>query len=80
MEHIVFCLSMVQKFTISKTVSKTVPSPLCLESVSKDQSIDNMKKKGFTGYVSDFSVDYSVTDVGGIKDIHKYLTKNNDIV
>ena len=39
-----------------------------------------MKKTGFTGYVSDFSVDYSVTDVGGIKDIHKYLTKNNDIV
>ena len=60
--------------------SKIVPSPLCLENVSKDQPIDNMKKTGFTGYVCDFSVDYSVTDVDGIKDIHKYLTKNNDIV
>ena len=39
-----------------------------------------MKKMGFTGSVYDFSVDYNVTDVDDIKDIHKYLTKKNDIV
>ena len=28
----------------------------------------------------DFSVDYDSTDVDDIKDIHKYLMKENDIV
>ena len=55
--------------------SKTVASPLCLENISKDWSIDNMKRTGFTGYVYDFSVDYDATDVDDIKDIHKYLMK-----
>ena len=41
----------------------------------KDQSIDNLKKTGFNGYVYDFSVDYDATDVDDIKDIHKYLIK-----
>ena len=48
--------------------------------ISKDWSIDNLKRTGFTGYVYDFSVDYNATDVGDIKDIHKYLMKKNDIV
>ena len=55
--------------------SEIVASPLCLENISKDWSIDNMKKTEFTGYVYDFSVDYDATDVDDIKDIHKYLTK-----
>ena len=29
-------------------------SPLCLGNISKDWSIDNMKRTGFTGYVYDF--------------------------
>ena len=37
-----------------------------------------MKKTGFSGYVYDFSVDYNVTDVDDIKDIHKYLMKKNN--
>ena len=39
-----------------------------------------MKRNGFTGHVYDFSVDYNVTDVDDIQDIHKYLMKKNDIV
>ena len=39
-----------------------------------------MKRTGFTSYVYGFSVDYNVTDVGDIKDIHKYLIKKNDTV
>ena len=40
-----------------------------------------MKKIGFNGYVSDFSVDYDATDVDDIiVDIHGYLMKTNDIV
>ena len=34
-----------------------------------------MKKTGFNGYVCDFSVDYDVTDVDDIVDIHNYLMK-----
>ena len=37
--------------------SEIVPSPLCLGNISKDSSVDNMKKTGFTGYVYDFSAD-----------------------
>ena len=43
--------------------------------ISKDWSIDNLKRTGFTGYVYDFSADYEATDVDDIKDIHKYLMK-----
>ena len=60
-------------------VSEIVATPLCIGNISKDWSLDNMKK-GFNGYVYDFSVDYDATDVDDIKDIHKYLMKKNDIV
>ena len=61
--------------------SKIVASPLCLANISKDWSIDNMKKKtAFNGYVYDFSVDYDAIDVDDIVDIHKYLMKKNNIV
>ena len=63
--------------------SEIVATPLCLGNISKDRSVDNMKKTGFNGYVYDFSADYDATDVDDIddiKDIHKYLLKKNDIV
>ena len=60
--------------------SEILVGPICLGNISKDWSVDNMKKTGFTGYVYDFSVDYNVTDVDNIKDIHKHLLKKNDIV
>ena len=60
--------------------SNIVATPLCLENISKDWSIVNMKRTRFNRYVYDFSVDYDSTDVDDIKDIHKYLMKKNDIV
>ena len=60
--------------------SEIVASPLCLGNISKDWSVDNMKRTGFTGYVYDFSVDYDPTAADDIKDIHKYLMKKNNIV
>ena len=60
--------------------SEIASSPLCLGNISKDWSVDNMKKTGLTGYVYDFSVDYDSIDVDNIKDIHKYLMKKNDIM
>ena len=55
--------------------SAIVASPLCLGNILKDSSTNNMKKTGLTGYVYDFSADYSTVTVDDIKDIHKYLMK-----
>ena len=59
--------------------SGIVVGPICLGNISKDWSVDNMKKTGFTGYVYDFSVDYDPVVID-IKNIHKYLMKKSDIV
>ena len=77
---------MVQKLLNSRILkivdSEIVLSPLCLGNISRDLSVDNMKKTGFTMiYVYDLiSVDYDSTDVDDIFDIHKYLMKKNNIV
>ena len=77
---------MVQKLLNSRILkivdSEIVLSPLCLGNISRDWSVDNMKKTGFTMiYVYDLiSVDYDSTDVDDIFDIHKYLMKKNNIV
>ena len=60
--------------------SEIIATPLCLGNVSKDWSVDIMKKTGFSGYVYDFSVDYDATAIDDIKDIHKYLMKKNNLI
>ena len=55
--------------------SEIVTTPICLGNISKDWSVDNMKKTEFNGYVYDFSVDYDATDVDDILGIHKHLMK-----
>ena len=55
--------------------SESLVGAICLEKISKNWSVDNMKRTGFTGHVYDFSIDYNSTDVDNIKGIHKYLTK-----
>ena len=50
--------------------SEIVASPLPSGNISKDWSIDNMKKVGLNGYIYDFSVDYDRVNVDDIKDIH----------
>ena len=59
--------------------SETVTSLLCLWNISKDWSVNNMKKTGFTGYVYDFSIDYVIA-VDDVKNIHNYLMKKNNII
>ena len=52
--------------------SEIVAIPLCLENISKDWSVDYMKKKpGLNGYVYDFSIDYDAVAVDDIVGIHK---------
>ena len=43
--------------------------PLCLGNISKDWSVDNMKKTGLKGYVYAFNVDYDATAVPDMLDI-----------
>ena len=68
----------IHKFKASH--SEIVATRLCLGKISKDWSVDNMKRTGFNGYVYDFSVNYDATDVDDILDIHKYLMERNDVV
>ena len=51
--------------------SEIVPTPLCLGNISKNVSVDNMKKTGSNGYVYNFSVYYDAIAVDDILDIHK---------
>ena len=60
--------------------SEIVANPLCLGNISKDWTVDNMKKTGFNGYVYDFSVDYDATNDDDIRNIHTYLMKKNHTV
>ena len=50
--------------------SEIVATPACLGNISKDCSVDTMKKTGLTGYVYDLSVDYDTIAVADILDIH----------
>ena len=60
--------------------SEIVAIPLCPGNISKDYSVDNMKKTGLNGYVYKFSADYDAIPVNDILDVHKYLMEKNGIV
>ena len=61
--------------------SENVATPLCLGNISKDFSVDNIKKKTvLNGYVYDFSVDYDAIVVNDILDIHKYLMNKTNMI
>ena len=57
-----------------------LPHPLCLGNISKDWSVDNMKKTGLNRYLYDFCVDYDAIAVDDILDIHKYLMKKYNMI
>ena len=63
MKHKVIYLLKVQKFINLKQKIEIVATLLCLGNISKDWSVDNMKKNGLNGYVYNFSVDYNATAV-----------------
>ena len=48
---------------------------LCLGSISKDFTINNMTKTGLKGVVKLFSVDFNPIDTKDILNIHRYLMK-----
>ena len=57
-----------------------LPHPLCLGNISKDWSVDNMRKTGLNGYIYNFSVNYDAITVDDTLDIHKYLMKKNNMI
>ena len=48
---------------------------LPLGSISKDFTINNLKKTGLKGIVNSFSPDFNPNDTNNILDVHKYLMK-----
>ena len=73
MVQTVICLLMEKKFKAKD--SEIVANPLCLRNISKDWTVNNMKKIGLNGYLYDFSVNYEAIAVDYILDIHNYLIK-----
>ena len=75
MKQTVIYLSMeIHKFKVKD--SEIVATPLCLGNISKEFSVDDMKKKTeLNGYVCNFSVDYDAIAVYYIQDIRKYVMK-----
>ena len=81
MEATVCYLLMLQKYINSKQKNSEIKDyALCLGNISKDFTINNMKKKtGLKGVVIFFSVDFNPTETNDILDIHKYSMKKHDI-
>ena len=59
--------------------SEIATTPLCIGNISKDLSVDNMKKTALKGYIYDFSVDYHAIAVDDILDIQKYSMERDNI-
>ena len=53
--------------------SSIVATPLCLRNISKDCSINDMKKTGLDGYVHEFFVDYVDFNTSPPINIAEYL-------
>ena len=60
--------------------SEIVATPICLGIISKDFSVDNMKKTGLNRDVYDFSADYDAIAVDDILEIYKYLMEKDNII
>ena len=59
---------------------ETKPYPLFLGHISKDFTVNIMKKNGLNGKMYRVFVDYNNIDISNIAAIHKYLMKKHNIV
>ena len=76
-----YLLSMIQKFVNSKQkILKLCLIHYAREKISKDFSVDNMKKTGLYGQVHEFTIDYDAIANNKILHIHKYLMKKYGMV
>ena len=63
--------------------SEIVATPLCLGNISKDSSVDNMKKIGLNGMFMIWvliMIEYDAIAVDDTLDIQKYLMKSNNMI
>ena len=56
------------------------PYKLCLGNISKDLTVDNIKKTGMNGKLYNYPVSYDIIDASEIVDRYKCLMKKQDIV
>ena len=55
--------------------SEIKPYSLCLDNISKDFTLDSLKKKELKGIVKVFSVNYTPINTSNFLDIHRFLMK-----
>ena len=67
---------MIQKLINLNEKTLTLMQLLCLGNISKDFSVDNIKKAGLYGFVNDFSVYHDIIITDDVLSIHNYLMKN----
>ena len=79
-ENSYFFVNGTEIYKFKSKDSEILANSLYLGNISKDWSVDNMKKTWLNVYVYDFSVDYDAIAVSDISDIHKYLMIKNEIV
>ena len=72
-------LNATKTYQLKAKNSEIKQYPLSLGNISKDFTVNNMKKTGLDRYVYDFSVDYNIIDNCNIINIHKYLMKKLNI-
>ena len=80
MQIVTYLLMAPKLLNLNKKNNEIRPYPLCLGNISKDWSVDNMKKTGLNGNVYDFSVDYDYIAADDILEIRKYLMKKNNVI
>ena len=76
----VFFFNATKKRQIKAKDSEIKGYALSLGTISKDFTIDNMKKTRLKGTVKVFPVNVNATDTNDILDIHRHLMKKHDIV
>ena len=76
MKVLVIYLLMIQKLINLNEKTLTLMQLLCLRNISKDFSVDNIKKAGLYGFVNDFSVYHDIIIIDDVLSIHNYLMKN----
>ena len=66
-------VNVIEIYKFKAKYSETVGTPLCLGNISKDWSIDDLKKTGLNVFVYDFNVDYDAITITDILVIHEDL-------
>ena len=72
-------LNVKQELKFKAKDDQIVKEILCLGNISDDWTTTNAEKTGFRGEIFDFAVDYTITNIGDIYNIHRYLMKKHNI-